>query len=251
MTHALLRQFVLDKSQTGMGIYEKVHLRSPHVPSLPDLAGKVPRLSLCVNPVLSPIGGSLPLCHSIYERIRSNRSSRRPIWRLARKAKSSDSSLARTLGASCRRHRSTSSGRHRLERRHDPGFRKGPSPNRLAADSGDWRCDGGYIKDGRPQLTPMQCLSDLGSVSGPRDSTAISMLVARRCAGQASTARSRGAAHVLRHSVASSMLRQGASLQEIAGVLRHRSIATTEIYAKVDVLTLRQVAQPWPEVKSC
>ena len=35
------------------------------------------------------------------------------------------------------------------------------------------------------------------------------------------------------------MLRQGASLQEIAGVLRHRSTATTEIYAKVDVITLR------------
>ncbi len=62
---------------------------------------------------------------------------------------------------------------------------------------------------------------------------------------------SRGAAHVLRHSVASSMLRQGASLQEIAGVLRHRSIATTEIYAKVDVLALREIAQPWPGVISC
>jgi site-specific recombinase XerD len=41
------------------------------------------------------------------------------------------------------------------------------------------------------------------------------------------------------------------SLQEIAGVLRHRSVATTKIYAKVDVITLRQVAQPWPEVKAC
>jgi len=47
------------------------------------------------------------------------------------------------------------------------------------------------------------------------------------------------------------MLRQGASLQEIAGVLRHRSIATTEIYAKVDVVALREIAQPWPEVTSC
>jgi site-specific recombinase XerD len=50
---------------------------------------------------------------------------------------------------------------------------------------------------------------------------------------------SRGAAHVLRHSVASSMLRHGPSLQEIAGVLRHRSIATTEIYAKLIFYTLR------------
>jgi integrase/recombinase XerD len=62
---------------------------------------------------------------------------------------------------------------------------------------------------------------------------------------------SRGAAHVLRHSVATSMLRQGASLQEIAEILRHRSIQTTEIYAKVDVTSLRVIAQPWPEVKLC
>jgi len=38
------------------------------------------------------------------------------------------------------------------------------------------------------------------------------------------------------------MLRNGASLQEIAGVLPDRSIATTEIYAKIDVVALRQIA---------
>lgn len=62
---------------------------------------------------------------------------------------------------------------------------------------------------------------------------------------------SRGAAHLLRHSVATSMLRQGASLQDIGALLRHRSIETTQIYAKVDVLALRQIAQPWPEVLPC
>jgi site-specific recombinase XerD len=44
---------------------------------------------------------------------------------------------------------------------------------------------------------------------------------------------------------------EGVSLQEIAAVLRHRSLLTTEIYAKVDVVSLRQIAQPWPEVKTC
>jgi integrase/recombinase XerD len=61
----------------------------------------------------------------------------------------------------------------------------------------------------------------------------------------------RGAAHLLRHSVASSMLRQGASLQEISALLRHRSVETTQIYAKVDVAGLQQIAQPWPEVRPC
>jgi len=40
-------------------------------------------------------------------------------------------------------------------------------------------------------------------------------------------------------------------LQEIAVILRHRSIQTTEIYAKVDVTCLRGIAQPWPEVELC
>jgi len=47
------------------------------------------------------------------------------------------------------------------------------------------------------------------------------------------------------------MLRQGASLQDIATILRHRSTETTEIYAKVDVDSLREIAQPWPEVPPC
>ena len=54
--------------------------------------------------------------------------------------------------------------------------------------------------------------------------------------------------HILRHSVASEMLRQGTPLYGIATVLRHRSIGTTTIYAKVDLDLLRHVAQPWPEV---
>jgi len=80
---------------------------------------------------------------------------------------------------------------------------------------------------------------------------AISVIVAQAMRRAGVRCPSRGAAHVLRHSIASSMLRQGASLQEIAGVLRHRSIATTEIYAKVDVVALAEIAQPWPEVTPC
>ena len=80
---------------------------------------------------------------------------------------------------------------------------------------------------------------------------AVSVIVKKAMRRAGITCPSRGAAHVLRHSAASSMLRQGASLQVIADILRHRSIETTAIYAKVDVIALRQVAQPWPEVAAC
>jgi site-specific recombinase XerD len=42
------------------------------------------------------------------------------------------------------------------------------------------------------------------------------------------------------------MLRRGASLPEVALVLRHRSTATTSRYAKVDQRALRGLARPWP-----
>jgi site-specific recombinase XerD len=43
------------------------------------------------------------------------------------------------------------------------------------------------------------------------------------------------------------MLRQDVGLEGIADVLRHRSIETTALYAKVDLHLLEYVAQPWPE----
>jgi integrase/recombinase XerD len=52
--------------------------------------------------------------------------------------------------------------------------------------------------------------------------------------------------HVFRHSLATAMIRRGASLREIGDVLRHRSTDTTTIYAKVDVDALRSIAKPWP-----
>jgi integrase/recombinase XerD len=57
----------------------------------------------------------------------------------------------------------------------------------------------------------------------------------------------KGGAHMLRHTAATEMLRHGASLSEIAHVLRHRHMDTTAIYAKVDFAALGTLAQPWPE----
>jgi site-specific recombinase XerD len=52
--------------------------------------------------------------------------------------------------------------------------------------------------------------------------------------------------HILRHSMASRLLSQGAPLKEIADVLRHRSLDTSMIYTKVDLRRLVAVALPWP-----
>ena len=56
----------------------------------------------------------------------------------------------------------------------------------------------------------------------------------------------RKGAHLFRHTLATDMLRQGASLTEIGQLLRHRHPSTTMIYAKVDVSALRMLALPWP-----
>jgi site-specific recombinase XerD len=42
------------------------------------------------------------------------------------------------------------------------------------------------------------------------------------------------------------MLRHGASLREVGQVLRHNDDTVTAIYAKVDRVALRTLAQPWP-----
>jgi integrase/recombinase XerD len=52
--------------------------------------------------------------------------------------------------------------------------------------------------------------------------------------------------HILRHSLATNMVRNGASLAEIGDMLRHRDRRTTMIYAKLDIEGLRSVAREWP-----
>jgi site-specific recombinase XerD len=109
-----------------------------------------------------------------------------------------------------------------------------------------------YLQDGRPKTdTDALFVRSRAPFHAFKSSTAISVIVERAMCQAGISCRSRGAAHVLRHSAATSMLRQGASLQDIAAVLRHHSIRTTQIYAKVDLTALRKIAQPWPEVQPC
>jgi len=109
-----------------------------------------------------------------------------------------------------------------------------------------------YLQDGRPQTaTDVLFIRSRAPFRPFVSHCAISVIVSQAMRRAGVVCPSRGAAHILRHSAATSMLRHGASLQDIAAVLRHHSIETTEIYAKVDVTTLRQIAQPWPEVHTC
>jgi len=54
------------------------------------------------------------------------------------------------------------------------------------------------------------------------------------------------AAHLFRHSAATNMLRDDTPMEVISALLRHQSVETTKIYARVDARMLQEVAQPWP-----
>jgi integrase len=56
--------------------------------------------------------------------------------------------------------------------------------------------------------------------------------------------------YLLRHTMASRLLEGGCSLKEVADVLRHRSLNTTLVYAKLDSKNLAAVALPWPGSES-
>jgi site-specific recombinase XerD len=107
-----------------------------------------------------------------------------------------------------------------------------------------------YLTQSRPETdTDVVFVRSRAPFRAFRSHCAVSVIVDRAFARAGVTRPSRGAAHLLRHSVATSMLRHGASLQDVAALLRHQSVTTTEIYAKVDVKALRTIAQPWPEVQ--
>jgi site-specific recombinase XerD len=106
-----------------------------------------------------------------------------------------------------------------------------------------------YLKKGRARTNAdtlfIRCRPPFCALGS---SDAVTMIVDKALRRTGVVRPSRGAAHLLRHSLATSMLRQGVLLEDIATILRHRSIETTQIYAKVDIPSLRQIAQPWPEV---
>ena len=101
-----------------------------------------------------------------------------------------------------------------------------------------------YLQHGRPSCSTRRVFV---RVRAPRqgftNSTAIADIV-RRAFERAGL--SGKPPYTLRHSLATEMLRKGASLGEIGEILRHRDPTTTQIYAKVDLDALRMIAVPWP-----
>ena len=103
-----------------------------------------------------------------------------------------------------------------------------------------------YLRYGRPRCSTRQVFVRMKApFHGFTNSSAIYSMV-RRSFDHAGIHPAQKGPHILRHSLATNMLRKGASLGEISEILRHRSICTTQIYAKVDLEALRKIAQSWP-----
>lgn len=103
-----------------------------------------------------------------------------------------------------------------------------------------------YLRRDRPRCACRRVfLRDYAPLGGLSRSTSIAKIV--QCAlAKAGVVSARKGAHLLRHSLATTMLRKGASLDEIGEVLRHNSPDSTAIYAKVDLVSLQALALPWP-----
>lgn len=101
-----------------------------------------------------------------------------------------------------------------------------------------------YLRRGRPSCSSRNVFIRAVAPWRGMKQPAVSEIVYRACerAGLPPVG-----AHRLRHTAATQMLRRGASLAEVAQVLRHHDPLTTTTYAKVDRGALATLAQPWPE----
>ena len=118
------------------------------------------------------------------------------------------------------------------------------APLPMASEIGQALAD--YLRADRPRCcTRRVFIRYRAPFIGLGNSSTISALVMRALKHAGVESAHKGA-HVLRHSLATSLLRQGGSLDEIGELLRHQSPNTTAIYAKVDVTALHTLALPWP-----
>lgn len=107
-----------------------------------------------------------------------------------------------------------------------------------------------WLQTERPSIEQPSVFTTVKAPHRPMSRAAVTHVVrgAFRRAGVQSPV---NGAHALRHSAATAMLREGASLAGVGAVLRHRAPGTTALYAKVDMGLLSEIAQPWPGEASC
>lgn len=120
---------------------------------------------------------------------------------------------------------------------------KGRRTDRLPLPADVGEAIAGYLRRGRPTTARREVFLRAVAPVAPLSGDGISSIVRRACrlAGVAPVG-----AHRLRHTLACAMVRSEVPLPEIGGVLRHRSLASTAIYARVDLEGLRRLARPWP-----
>lgn len=103
-----------------------------------------------------------------------------------------------------------------------------------------------YLQDGRPKsgerVLFLRAVAPVKALHGQAAISSIVKAVLKRAGVQTP----RQGAHVFRHTLATTLLRQGASLTEVGTVLGHQSPTTTALYAKVDMDSLRSIAPTWP-----
>jgi site-specific recombinase XerD len=104
-----------------------------------------------------------------------------------------------------------------------------------------------YLRDGRPKSSCRRLfLRTLAPNVGFASGCAITMIAKTALERAGIHGYAHHGAHIFRHSLATELLRSGATLSEIGQLLRHESHDTTRIYAKVDIEALRTLSLPWP-----
>jgi site-specific recombinase XerD len=100
-----------------------------------------------------------------------------------------------------------------------------------------------YLRRGRPETATRTVFVRAVAPFTALHSSSVSCIVGRaaRRAGLGTVH-----AHRLRHTAATATLNAGATLEEVAQLMRHEGVATTFIYAKTDRTRLAQLARPWP-----
>jgi integrase len=104
-----------------------------------------------------------------------------------------------------------------------------------------------YLRRGRPRSTHREVFLRSVAPLAALSRRGVSLIVQRACVRAGLTP---VGAHRLRHTLACDMVRAGVPLPEISQVLRHHSLVSTAIYARVDVDQLRTLAQPWPSAEA-